>query len=358
MSKPPMAIEHTTDLARLLYCDNDPSKCVVVLDGTYIYTCDTSNYSHQRKIYSGQKHRHLFKIMKFIAVDGSIIDCFGPFPATMNDAQIIKTIFAKTSFDNVLKPGDILLVDRGFRDAVQFLTAKKFHVQIPKFIERGTNGQLTAMQANKSRLVTKMRFAIETANGRMKAKWSLFQKIVPSILTTNLISDYKIGAALLNAFGKPTICDKNDFVSIGSRMMTSVGKKNVLARIIKSKEFKKTQKRHFGSFEGHLHFPRLKQEQMKNLSLGNYAIKQAISYVAEHKNLHGHFKISILPSEYVHVHFGKICRAKEIQFLFPQTSSLGIVAKKNMMHTSYTMQMPLTSTNCIITANANMANEP
>lgn len=66
-------IQHTTDLARLLYCENNPEKCVIVCDGTYIYTCSTSNYSHQRKIYSGQKRRHLFKIMKMISVDGSII---------------------------------------------------------------------------------------------------------------------------------------------------------------------------------------------------------------------------------------------------------------------------------------------
>lgn len=117
-------IDHTTDLARLLYCNGDSTKCVVVLDGTY--TCDTSNYSHQRKIYSGQKRRHLLKIMKVIAVDGSIIDCFGPFPATLNDAKIIIKIFEQTSFDNTLNAGDIILVDRGFRDAVQFLRKKNY----------------------------------------------------------------------------------------------------------------------------------------------------------------------------------------------------------------------------------------
>lgn len=303
-------IEHTTDLARLLYCNGDRTKCVVVLDGTYIYTCDTSNYSHQRLIYSGQKRRHLFKIMKLIAIDGSIIDCFGPYPAKMNDATIIKEIFGQLSFDNILNAGDIFLVDRGFRDAVRFLQNKKFNVQIPAFIQKGTNGQLTTTQANKSRLVTKMRFAIEAANGRMKNKWSLFQKIIPSILTTNLMADYKIGAALLNSFSKPILCEKEDFFNIGSRMMRSVHTKNELARI-NSAKFKNTQKRHFGSFEGQLYFPRLNQEQIKNISLGNYAIRQAISYVAEHKKLHGHFKISILPTEYVNVHFGRVCEKKK-----------------------------------------------
>lgn len=229
---------HTTDLAHSLYCAGDATRCVIVLDGTYVYTCSTSNYTHQRKIYSGQKKRHLFRIMKFIAVDGTIIDCFGPYPATMNDAKIVMSIFEHSSFENILKVNDVILVDRGFRNAVPFLQKKKNSVKIQK----GTNGQLTRMQSNKSRLVTKMRFAIETANGRMKNKRSLFQKIIPSILTPNLMNDYKIGAALMNFIGKPILCEKEDFLNIGSRMMKSVETENILARIINSKKFEEIQR--------------------------------------------------------------------------------------------------------------------
>lgn len=42
-------------------------------------------------------------------------------------------------------------------------------------------------------------------------------------------------------------------------------------------------------------------------SLGTYAIRQAISYIADHKKLHGKFAISILPTCHVWAHFGKIC---------------------------------------------------
>lgn len=206
---------HTTDLARLLYCNNDQSKCVAIIDGTYIYTCNTRNYSHQRMIYSCQKHRRLFKIMKITAVDGSIIDVFGPFPAVMNDAAIIKKVFEETTFGQIFNAGDVILVDRGFRDCEKFLKNRDLTVKMPEFIKRGNKGQLTTNQANKSRLVTKMRFAIEAANGRMKSKWFLFNKIIPSILTVHLMSDYKIGSALINAFAKPIICDKND-KSIGN----------------------------------------------------------------------------------------------------------------------------------------------
>lgn len=83
--------------------------------------------------------------MKLIAVDGSIIDCIGPFPATMNDSTIVMRIFRQTSFPNILQAGDIILVDRGFRDSVQFLQNKNFVVKMPEFIQKGTRGQLTAI---------------------------------------------------------------------------------------------------------------------------------------------------------------------------------------------------------------------
>lgn len=79
----------TTEMARLLYCNNDATKFVTILDGTYIYTCNTKNYTHQRKIYSGQKHRHLFKVMKLIVAE----NIYGPFPANKNDAEIISIVF-------------------------------------------------------------------------------------------------------------------------------------------------------------------------------------------------------------------------------------------------------------------------
>lgn len=211
---------------------------------------------------------------------------------------------------------------------------KKFNVKIPEFIEKGTHGQLTTMQANKSRLVTKMRFAIETANGRMKSKWSLFQKIIPSILTKNLMPDYRIGAALLNVFGKPIHCE-NGNVHIASLMKNLVDTKNDLVRVINSKNFKKTRKRNFGTLEGELHFPKLDLDEMKNISLGIYAMKQAISYAAEHVKIHGYFKISILPSEFVDTHFGRICSKKKIDAPIFISAAIKSRYRGSKMHNAY-----------------------
>lgn len=332
-------IDHTTDLAFMLYCNNDRTKCVTIWDATYIYTCSSSNYTHQRKIFSGQKRRHLFKIMKVTAVDGSIIDVFGPFKATTNDSDILKNIFERTSIENIFNAGDVVLVDRGFRDSETFLKNKGFDVRMPEFVQRGTNGQLTTKQCNKSRHITKMRYAIEVANGRMKSKWHLFSKIIPSILTKNLMSDYKIGSALLNAFGKPIICDKNDFMNVGAQMMNRLDCKNELQKIIHSEAFKRTERLFLQPIQSkQLKFPRLNQAQLKLFSLGTYASRQAISYAAEHQKDHGgEFEMLTLASGHVWAHFGQICVKENIDEPMFISTKIKSRFKGQKMHKVYVL---------------------
>lgn len=234
------------------------------------------------------------------------------------------------------KPGDVILLDRGFRDCVQFLRNKRIVVKMPNFIEKGNNGQLTTKQANCSRLVTKMRFVIEAANGRMKNKWHLFGKIIPSILSTNLMSDYKIGAALLNAFGKPTTCDQKDFQRIGTRMINLVDAKNKLKTIINSNSFKLTKQTYLTSIDPtNVIFPRFSQEQLKMLSLGTYACRQAFSYIADHIKLNGVFKVRTIPTGHVWAHFGKVCAEdnfKKPMFISTQMKSR---FRSNKVHNVY-----------------------
>lgn len=302
---------HTTDFARELYCDKNPEKVVAICDGTYIYTCSSKNYAHQKCIYSGQKKRHLFKIMKFVAVDGTIIDVFGPFPANKNDADILKIIFEQSSIKTIFNASDIFLVDRGFRDALKVFKQMKIDVRMPDFVQKGKNGQLTTTQCNKSRLVTKMRFCIEAANGRMKMKWHLFNKIIPSILTTNLMADYKIGCAILNAFGKPILCEKENHLDIGEQMLNRLNTKNNLPQIINSKKFNTTTKLFVSVPTDNLIFPVLDESHMKHICLGNYAMKQAVSYTAFVLNTNDTFPVFSLPDEHVKSLFQKIYEKRQ-----------------------------------------------
>src|SRR5256885_14360349 len=152
---------HMTTEAEELFCDG--GKVTVVLDGTYTYIQKSSNYAFQRSSFSGHKRRPLLKPFMVVAPDGYIIDVFGPFAANVNDATITRHVSSELM--RVLKEGDVVLVDRGFRDALEHLRALGLEVRSPEPL---SGSQPTVEQANRTRLVTKCRFIVEARNGHLK----------------------------------------------------------------------------------------------------------------------------------------------------------------------------------------------
>jgi len=91
---------------------------------------------------------------------------------------------------NTIHDGDIVLVDRGFRDVVNFLTTnKKLYVYCPGL------GQLDTIEANTSRFVTK--WVIEQVFGRLKKKFKIFS--LPDHNAT-LTNDYESSKSPPNCF--------------------------------------------------------------------------------------------------------------------------------------------------------------
>lgn len=88
-------LANITDMANNLFLENKKDQAVVIADGTYIYCNKTQNFSKQRELYSVQKKRPLFKPMVLVTTNGRILDVFGPYKATTNDAKILKLVFAK-----------------------------------------------------------------------------------------------------------------------------------------------------------------------------------------------------------------------------------------------------------------------
>jgi len=75
--------------------------------------------------------------------------------------------------------GNIVLVDRGFRDVVSFSTTnKKLHVYCPGL------DQLD-IEANTSRFITKCRWVIEQVFGRLKKKFKIFSLPARNATLTN-----------------------------------------------------------------------------------------------------------------------------------------------------------------------------
>ena len=89
-----------------------------------MYCQKSENNKRQRLLNSGQKKRHLIKPFVVGSSNGYIIDVFGPFAATANDASILLHLMKNSSLKDVALPNDLFILDRGFRDALKQLTQK------------------------------------------------------------------------------------------------------------------------------------------------------------------------------------------------------------------------------------------
>jgi hypothetical protein len=102
----------------------DQKKLIIIMDGTYIYIQKSSNYFFQRASYSNHKYRNLVKPFLIVCCDGHILDVSEPHPARTSDATITIQILDNENEDGdgllnwLLNDGDVLIVDRGFRDSV------------------------------------------------------------------------------------------------------------------------------------------------------------------------------------------------------------------------------------------------
>ena len=75
LTREDVMLKHTTALARAILGPG----AIFIMDGTYIYSWKSSNYSFARRTYSEYKCRHLVKPMIVGATDGYIVDIFGPY---------------------------------------------------------------------------------------------------------------------------------------------------------------------------------------------------------------------------------------------------------------------------------------
>ena len=119
-------LNNNTDIVKRLFFDNsDSDQLAIIADGTYCYIQKSSNNDFQRKTYSCQKKRHLIKPFVICTTNGYIVDIYGSYGASANDASILQHVLnTDTDLVSLLKPNDVVLLDRGFRDCVKTLKQK------------------------------------------------------------------------------------------------------------------------------------------------------------------------------------------------------------------------------------------
>ena len=88
-----------------------------------------------------------------VAPDGYIVDVHGPYfsDSRNNDASILLNEMPdhQNNLRQWLDDGDIFVVDRGYRDSVEFLEGLNLNCEIPPFLPRNQR-QFTTEEANKS----------------------------------------------------------------------------------------------------------------------------------------------------------------------------------------------------------------
>ena len=256
---------------------------VLKADGTYAYHQKSKNNLYQRKSYNVHKHANLCKPFTMCTSDGYIIDFFGPYEGTVNDATIMKHVLS-TNGDllKVLERGDVFVLDRGFRDSIQFIEDMGFGAKMPCSLSK--NGkQLTEKQANDSRIVTKVRWVVEAIHGILKQKWKMLGSEIKNQSLPKVKNYFLIAGALHNMYGKVMESDKGQESDVIKKMTESSN--NNFSKFhaeVESKYLKK--KCSYKNFNINIcpDFPVLSDAELKFFCLGSYQMTQAISYLTEH----------------------------------------------------------------------------
>lgn len=276
---------HVTPFANELYNENpNEPKAIAIVDGTYSYVEKFGNYRSLRQSYSIHKGRHLVKPVLLVASDGYILDIHGPYFANArnNDANILRDQFERdvNNINQWFQDGDIFIVDRGYRDAVQFLENRRYNVKMPPYLEPNQR-QLTTEMANTARLITMQRWVVESRNGHIKSIYKLLDGIIPRAHVLHLKEFYLIAGALLNKY-RISLQMVNKSVPLAQELKGRIIEVNVVQARVEAENLARRNGMWEILNEGHVHeFPRLELEYIKQITHGPYQLKLAPAYIQD-----------------------------------------------------------------------------
>ncbi|CAF2249795.1 unnamed protein product, partial [Rotaria magnacalcarata] len=111
---------------------------------------------------------------------------------------------------------DILVVDRGFRDTIGVMKVLGLEATMPSFVDG--RRQFSAEEAIEPRCITKVRWIVEAANGRLK-QFKYFANAIQNSSLVYLESDMSIACALMNHYQPPMTRFKLEDEEIGVQIM-------------------------------------------------------------------------------------------------------------------------------------------
>jgi hypothetical protein len=283
---------HTTELARQLYGDD---KLILVEDCTYVYIQKSQDYTFARRTFSTHKYRHLVKPMVCCTTDGYYVDVFGPYLAdgSNSDAKIFIQQHLQDDVDalrNILQEGDTWIVDRGFRECQEH--APDLDVWMPSFGDEDSK-ILNTQDANDSRMVTKLRWVVESGNARLKT-FKFFARVVSNTQIRHVGSYCRIVAAICNKYRPPLSTDKPHHAEMATAMLNRLYTQNDFAEECKETALIRRSTEVWEDLnDSHVpHFPLLSEDDIiQHITFGAYQIHNARSYINEHFDRHGDLQL-------------------------------------------------------------------
>ncbi|KAL1488612.1 hypothetical protein ABEB36_014415 [Hypothenemus hampei] len=276
---------HVTSFSNELYNPSPENPvAIMIIDGTYAHLEKSSNFQSLRQSFSMHKHDHLIKPALVVAPDGFILDIHGPYysDSSNNDAAMLRNQLENgMGLREWLNDGDIIIVDRGYRDVLPFLDNLGIEYKMPALLQQGQR-QLNTEEANDSRLVTKTRWIVEARNGHIKSVFKFFKGKISIVHAENLGDFYRIAAALLNKYRKPIVMSGAD-LELARKMLVRSRTPNVLQARLEVDHALRT--RHAGwvrlTADHAPRFPYLDLDYLKDLTLGVYQLNLAPAYIQD-----------------------------------------------------------------------------
>ncbi len=175
--------------------------------------------------------------------------------------------------------------DRGFKDAHKLLSLLNIQADAPRGKANNASQQSTS-EANESRLVTKLRWVVESVNSRLK-RWKFFKGTISAKNLHKIRPYLRIICAILNAFRGPLTTDHPTDASMVEQMVYASKQQNSFAdkclTVYVATEASKWIRLGPTDLPD---FPKLTIAELQQLSFGVYQLCQAKSYIEFHKRNH------------------------------------------------------------------------
>ena len=182
-----------------------------------------------------------------------------------------------------LAPGDVIVVDRGFRDTLDDLNRFGYETRMPKFLGKHQK-QFTTIEANETRLITKIKWKIESTLGRVK-QWRFFNNVVPRTMIEKIGDYFRIICAMINCYRPVLITNSVNDPEIGEKLLKLLHQPNKLKDYVQ--QLKDTTGKNLKWFSLNTTkffptFPKMEFKELQELALGIYQLKQARACTAEY----------------------------------------------------------------------------